>query len=401
MGELTELELAERCFLAPSVVRHLAELGILAPDEDPERPFHETDVRRIRLAVACERAGLSLDGIGTAVAEGKISFGFLDMPQYAWPGFADRTYAEAAGGLGLTIDLVTKIQEALGFATPKPDDPIREDDLELLPALGLSASWGIPEETMIRVVRVYGEALRRIALAETQAFQMHIEQPLLASGMSAREMIEASSGFGTQFVAIMDQAIMRMYHRQQEHAWVDNLVGHIEDALEDLGLHERLERPPAMVFLDLTGYTRLTEERGDVAAAQLATNLAGIVQGVSQQHGGLPVKWLGDGVMFFFPDPGGAVVAALEMVERTPASGLPSAHVGVNAGPVIRQDGDYFGRTVNVAARIASKAGPDEVLVSDEVARVASENGVRFEDLGPTELKGVAKPVSLSRAMRA
>lgn len=401
MGELTELELAERCFLAPSIVRHMAELDILAPDEDPERPFPETDVRRVRLAMACERAGLSLEGIGTAVAKGKISFGFLDMPQYAWAGFADRTYAEAAGELGLTIDLVTKIQEALGFATPKPDNPIREDDLELLPALGLSASWGIPEETMIRVVRVYGEALRRIALAETQAFQMHIEQPLLDSGMSAREMIEASSGFGTQFVAIMDQAIMRMYHRQQEHAWVDNLVGHIEDALEDLGPHRRLERPPAMVFLDLTGYTRLTEERGDAAAAQLAANLAGIVQGVSQQHGGLPVKWLGDGVMFFFPDPGGAVVAALEMVERTPASGLPSAHVGVNAGPVIRQDGDYFGRTVNVAARIASKAGSDEVLVSEEVARVAYGNGVRFEPLGPTELKGVAKPVQLSRAMRA
>ena len=78
----------------------------------------------------------------------------------------------------------------------------------------------------------------------------------------------------------------------------------VEGALERAGLLTRLHRPPAVCFLDLTGYTRLTEERGDEAAADLAAKLAALVRRYSQEHGGRPVKWLGDGVMFYFQDPG-------------------------------------------------------------------------------------------------
>ena len=70
----------------------------------------------------------------------------------------------------------------------------------------------------------------------------------------------------------------------------------------------------------------------------------------------MPVKWLGDGVMVYFREPAGAVLAALEMVEQLPEAGLPPAHVGVAAGPVVVQGGDYSGRTVNLAARIAAYA---------------------------------------------
>jgi adenylate cyclase len=156
-----------------------------------------------------------------------------------------------------------------------------------------------------------------------------------------------------------------------------------------------------MVFLDLTGYTRLTEERGDHAAAELAADLGDLVQRSAQSHGGRPVKWLGDGVMFHFPDPGRAVVCSLEMVEATPASGLPPAHVGVNAGPVVYREGDYFGRTVNIAARIAGRAGPGEVLVSDEVLATPTPDGVTYDKIGPVELRGVTRPVTLHRARRA
>jgi len=74
------------------------------------------------------------------------------------------------------------------------------------------------------------------------------------------------------------------------------------------GIHSRLERLPAICFLDITGYTRLTQERGDDAAADLATTVARLVQRSCVQHGGKPIKWLGDGVMFYFGDPGAGVV---------------------------------------------------------------------------------------------
>jgi adenylate cyclase len=155
-----------------------------------------------------------------------------------------------------------------------------------------------------------------------------------------------------------------------------------------------------MLFLDLVGYTRLTEERGDAAAAALAESLAVLVDRSARAHSGVPVKWLGDGVMVHYRTPAGAVRSALELVEQLPEAGLPPAHVGVAAGPVVVQGGDYFGRTVNLAARIAARAGAGQVLASQGVAEPAPPAGVRFLELGELELKGFADPVRLLEARR-
>jgi adenylate cyclase len=155
-----------------------------------------------------------------------------------------------------------------------------------------------------------------------------------------------------------------------------------------------------MCFVDITGYTRLTEERGDEAAADLAGRLATLVRRCSQEHGGQPVKWLGDGVMFYFPDPGQGVLAALDMVEGVAAENIPPAHVGIDAGRVVFQEGDYFGRTVNIAARIAEYARPGEVLVSQEVVDAADRTPVSFTEIGLVELKGVSGTLLLHTARR-
>ena len=126
--------------------------------------------------------------------------------------------------------------------------------------------------------------------------------------------------------------------------------------MERAGIHSRLERLPAICFLDISGYTRLTQEHGDDAAADVAATVARLVRRNSVEHGGKPIKWLGDGVMFHFPDPGPGVRAALEMVTGLAAAGLPPCHVGLHAGPVLYQEGDYFGQTVNLSARIADYA---------------------------------------------
>ena len=133
----------------------------------------------------------------------------------------------------------------------------------------------------------------------------------------------------------------------------------------------------------------------------MAATLAGLVQRSASDHGGRPVKWLGDGVMLYFSEPGEAVLSALELAERVPAAGLPQTHTGIDAGPVILQDGDYFGRTVNTAGRIAAHAGPGEVLVSDGVERAVHDGTVRFADVGPVALKGLARPIALHRATHA
>ena len=198
-------------------------------------------------------------------------------------------------------------------------------------------------------------------MAEVEADWWHryVVLPALASGMTDAEMHEATLGFGEQTTPLLEQAMLAMYHAHQEHTWVENLIGEIEDALDRTGLRNRLVKPPAICFLDITGYTRLTEERGDEAAAELAARLTPLVQRPAERHGGKVVKWLGDGVMFHFREPTGGVAAALEMVDAIAAAGLPPAHVGLDTGPVVFQGGDYFGRTVNLAARIGSRRRPD------------------------------------------
>ena len=125
-----------------------------------------------------------------------------------------------------------------------------------------------------------------------------------------------------------------------------------------------------------------------MAAAELAEQLGRLVQRASVQHGGRPVKWLGDGVMFFFPNPGPGVVAALEMVAGVAEAGLPPAHVGLHAGPVIFQEGDYYGQTVNVASRIAEYARPGEVVVSQEVVDAIGRGGGRLPRDRPGRAQG-------------
>ena len=118
-----------------------------------------------------------------------------------------------------------------------------------------------------------------------------------------------------------------------------------------------------------------------------------LVDRSSREHGGVPVKWLGDGVMVHFREPAGAVLSALELVAQLPAAGLPPAHVGVAAGPVVVQGGDYFGRTVNLAARIAAYASAGQVLVSEPVVQRVPPQRVTFVELGLVQLEGIAHPV--------
>ena len=206
--------------------------------------------------------------------------------------------------------------------------------------------------------------------------------------------------FGDRMSALTERSVIAMYHLQQTRAWTANIIEGLELQLAAAGLHSRLEHPPAMCFLDITGYTRLTQERGDAAAAQLAEQLGRVVQRTSVNHGGRPVKWLGDGVMLHFPNPGPGVVAALDMVEGVAEAGLPPAHVGLHAGPVIFQEGDYYGQTVNLASRIADYAQAGEVMVSQAVVDAADGRAGRFREVGPVELKGVHGPTLVYAAER-
>ena len=289
----------------------------------------------------------------------------------------------------------------MGYARPQADDPVREDELEALPLLGVLIGMGVDSAALERHVRTWGDSLRRIADADSSFYRTQVQDPLLARGLTWSDTVRSASEISEVMVPLLDPALLAVYHAQSEHTWMSNIVEAVEATLEQADLYRSDGRAPAMCFLDLSGFTRLTEERGDEAAAQMAATLGKLVQTGSHGRGGQPVKWLGDGVMVHFADPASAVRFALKMRDDIPAAGLPLPHVGIAAGPLIFQDWDYYGRTVNVAARIAAHATAGQVLTSEDVVRVTTDPLVEFADVGPVELKGVSAPMRLFEARRS
>jgi adenylate cyclase len=388
-------EVAWRANVPTEFVRRLAGLGALSDDLSTAL---KQELGRVRLLYAWSQAGFPPETIMRLVHQKALSITFLDAPAVQGPGRLDRLYEDIAPERGVLESLVDRLHESIGFEPPSPHDRAGEDDLALLDVLDLFRSVGVPDEAVVRLFAVYADAVRRLAKAEAELYEANIEERLRTSGMNERELIEFGTDFGNRVSAALEKALVMVYRRHRVHAWSEHSVNHVEAALEAEGIEGHISQPPAICFVDLTGYTRLTEERGDRFAADVAAQLASLVKDISRRRGGSPIRWLGDGGMFHFREPARAVEAGLDMVEQAPAIGLPPAHIGIHAGPVIFQDGDVYGRTVNLASRLASVAQAGEVIISAEVAHRAE--GGSLDDMGPVSLKGVAVPMRLFRVRR-
>ena len=388
-------DVARRANVPVAFVEHLLTIGAIIGDSSTAV---QRELGRVRLLYAWSQTGFPVDTIMSLVDQGALSITFLDAPAVEAPRRLDRSYADIADERGTPESLVERLHQSIGFEPPQPQDRAGEDDLALLDVLELFAGVGVPEDPVVRLFAVYADAMRRLAKAEVDLYEANVEEHLRTSGMTERELIEFGTSFGNRVSAALEKAIVMVYRRQRVHVWIEHSVNHVEAALDAAGVKGYLPQPPAICFVDLTGFTRLTEERGDRFAADVAARLASLVKEISRRYGGSPIRWLGDGGMFHFRDPAGAVAAGLDMVEEAPAIGLPPAHIGIHTGPVIFQDGDVYGRTVNLASRLASVAQAGEVIVSEEVAQ--RSEGARFQEVGLVTLKGVATPMRLFHAAR-
>ena len=398
MPEYSAEEAASRSGATEEFVARMTSAGFVAGD-DGDR-FSDADIRRLQVLQKIERAGVPLDGLAALVSSGHLSLDFIDSAgQPVFTPLEDATFSQLSEETGIPIGVLATMREALGGPPPAPDDRVGQSELAVLPLLQLQHELGFRDRAIEQGLRVYGDSLRRIAETEAEWFRSEIIQPMLAKGITEDEVGRFVAVLGPRLTDVSDEAVMAIYHGQQSHSWLANISNGLAMALENAGLHTVEHRLPAMCFLDIAGYTHLTSEQGDQVAADLAEHLRRVVQPPAIEHGGRAVKWLGDGVMFWFPDARSGVMAAVEMIEGVDAGDLPPAHVGVHAGPVVFQEGDYYGNTVNIAARIGEYARPGEVLVSQEVVdRADPAPSVSFREVGPVELKGVLDPMVLHAA---
>jgi adenylate cyclase len=398
MTDYTRAEAADRGGVDSETLDRLIELRVVVPNAADR--LDDAAVRKLGLLSSFLATGIPADAIAAAIRDGHLDLAFLDSPTFvAFMALADVTFEELATERGIPVEVLLTIRESIGSAVPRPTDRVREIELRLVPSIEAQLAVGYTPDAVERLVRILGDGLRRYVMASSAAFRQHVITPLV--GATGAEISAAAGAASDRITAPIDEAVVAMYRAQIGNAWTANIVEAVTSYLAGSGVVAAPATQPAMCFLDITGYTRLTSERGDKAAADLADVLGRLVTRVSVEHGGRPVKWLGDGVMFHFRDAGQGVLAALTMAAEVPRAGLPPAHVGLHAGPVVFQDGDYYGSTVNLASRIAEYARPGEVLVSKAVVDATTDGGLAFSDLGLIELKGAPAPMELFVARRA
>ncbi|MGH2765146.1 MAG: adenylate/guanylate cyclase domain-containing protein [Actinomycetota bacterium] len=377
----------------------LTDIGVLKPPEPGA--FRFSDIFRVKMIEALLKAGFTSQQIELAIAEGHFRLDWMDEFYPDEPGpRSERTFAEFSQVAGPRAGLLPTIYEVLGLPKPDPSSPILVHEEELLRRF--LEEWRLTQddETLIRAARLLAEGTRVTALGWAELLVERVAGP--ARERFLRGEIERFPRDVTLAFATLADLAPRLMEwltlRYLEQRSVQGIVESFEQFLASRDVvHPGPAAPPAVVFVDLSGYTRLTEERGDEVAVRLAATLQGEAAAAATTNGGRLVKLLGDGAMLSFPDAERALAAALDLVRALSVEGSLSAHAGVHAGPVVERDLDLFGRTVNLASRIAEVAGPGEVLVSEAVVEAVDDPAWRFERADAAVLKGITDPVVLFR----
>jgi adenylate cyclase len=399
---LSPEEIASEARVPRERVDWLTEIGILKPRE-PGR-YRYGDVFRAKLIAAMLEAGFTTEQIERATAGGQLNLDHIDQYYPEDPGvLSERTFAEFLRTAGPRASSLPAVFEVLGVPQPDASSPLRVHDEELLQRFLEVWRLADDDDALLRAARLIAEGTRESALGWMELLDEKVAAPV-RERMYRGEIDRFPREVTLAFVGLLQLAPRMMEWltgRYLEQRSVQGLVEGFEEFLasRNLGPPPRSTGPPAVVFVDISGYTRLTEERGDQVAVGFATTLQREAHATARSNGGRLVKLLGDGALLQLPDAGRGVTAALALIEALSADRGVRAHAGVHAGPVIERDLDLFGRTVNLASRIAGVAGPGEVLVSETVMKMVKDPAVRFERTDSRALKGVAEPVALFRAV--
>ena len=229
VGEHSRQEVARRAGVGRDYVDRLVDLGLLTPG--PEDTFSPADVRRARWIQGLERSGVPLDGMAAAVRDEALSFAFLDSAAFdRFAGYSDRTFRQLSESTDVPLGLLMVVRETAGFAEPSPDDPVREDELTVVPAIELQLAAGFRPEVIEGWLRACGDNLRRIVGTEVGWWETEVARPLLEHGMEEGEMLGAQADLGSRMAPLTEQALVAIYHGQQEHAWSQSAIESVEAA---------------------------------------------------------------------------------------------------------------------------------------------------------------------------
>jgi adenylate cyclase len=386
---LTEEQLADEGGASVAFVRRLVDAGFLQPD--PGGHFARRFVRRVRLINGFEQAGLDLGRVRQLVTDGFLDF---DLGDEVWgpPAARSARTARAFGAsLGDRERLFSQVYAVLGFAEPTEATRLLVDDEQVLSRF--LDVWGDDPAIALRAARLAADSMRHLVDGWNRLALTFYE-----SWAADEEVVEADArrralGKAAALVGLTTDMVAWLERRYLEDVSAATSMEFVQTVLDRRSGTETTDVEPAIVFADLAGYTALTERLGDEHAVTLALRLREIAEGAARRQGGRLVKLLGDGAMLAFSGAVPAFDASARLV-REWSPDLPALHVGIGVGPLIERDGDYFGTTVNLAARLSGAAGPGQILAGSLGSRIGVE-GRAFRPFGSLTLKGLPRPVDV------
>ena len=341
-----------------------------------------------RVVARMRARGHSLEDLKRAGREGRLAFGFAED---LFPAPAEQeTVEQVARDTGLEPELIERILVILGTPLER-ERLLSPHDARAMRHCARVLAAGFPLVAFLQLVRVYAQSLRRIADAEVRLFHHFVHEPLIRDAVPELEMAEEMGELASDLLPLASPLIDYLHNRYLRFFLEQDVIGHMEtdfDVSPDLS-----QVPVTLCFIDLTGFTRYTEEEGDLEALDVVETFVETVEATLPPEATL-VKTIGDEVMVVSPDAISLTEWAVGLLDRFPAR--PQPRVGIHFARAVYRDGDYFGTHVNLAHRVVNRAQAGEVLVTDRiVAAIDGRDGLGFEPIGEVSLKGFPEPTPL------
>ncbi len=388
---MTLAEVARELDVSPDTLRRWAREGLVPLPDDRWTP---AALAHARIVARLRKRGHSLDEIRAASESGRLAYGFMEdlFP----PRGETRSLEEAAEQSGLEPALVERIWTTVGFAAP-PGEEVSDDDLQLLRYIAAALQAGFPLVALLQLVRVYGQALARIADAEVRLFHLFVHEPLIQDGVPNLEMAEEMEGLARELLPLASPVMDQVHKRFLQHFLDQDIVGHMEFEVDADGGLDLGRLRVAIAFADLAGYTRLTEEAGEEEAVDIIERFVEAVQDTLPDDARV-IKTIGDEVMIVGSDASAVLDWAVGFQQLQ--TERPPPRIGIHQGLTLYRDGDYYGRAVNLAARVGARAAGGEVLVTRPLVDMGGSH-LEFERIGEVKLKGFSESTELFLARQS
>jgi adenylate cyclase len=392
-GGLSLHEVAERTGVSPGTLRRWSREGLI-PQHQRNGGWSPAAVGHARIVAMLRERGHSLAEIRRATNEGRLAFGYIEE---LFPPAEEQVYTirQAAKETGLEPGLVERVVAALGM-NPSQLETLSAEEVQLLRYVAAVLDAGLPLVAMLQLVRVYGQAMAQVADAEVRLFHLYVHEPLMRSGASGIEVSEEMAALTRELLPLSSPVMDQVHQRYLQHFVEQDVVGHMESELDgdalDLG---RLR--VAVAFADLAGYTRLTEEEGELEAVDTVERFVEAVE-LTLPDDARVIKTIGDEVMIVGSDPAALTdwAVGFQQLFATPVR----PRIGIHYGNALYRDGDYYGRDVNIASRVAARSAGGEVLVTRPVVEREGSH-LEFERIAEVRLKGFTESTEIFIARQA